>query len=331
MNQAKVAVIGSGSWATAIVKMLCNNVDSINWWVRKKENAKHIQKFHHNPNYLQSVEFDIEKLNITTNVNETVKGMDMVIFATPSAFLHSVVSQLKPEKLHGKIIISAVKGIVPETLEIPAHYFQNNYNVPFENLGIICGPCHAEEVALERLSYLTMACPKQENAELLASLLECRYIKASVSDDLIGTEVSAILKNVYSIAGGICHGLGYGDNFQAVLMSNAIQEIERFVDKLQPVHRDVKSSAYLGDLLVTGYSYFSRNRTFGNMVGKGYSAKAAQLEMNMIAEGYYAVKCINIINKDLQVDIPINRAVYNILYENISPTIEMKILADTLS
>lgn len=331
MNQTKVALIGSGSWATAIVKMLCNNVDSINWWVRKKENAEHIQKFHHNPNYLQSVEFDIQKLNITTSVNEAVKGMDMVIFATPSAFLHSVVSQLSSEELKDKIIISAVKGIVPETLEIPAHYFQNNYNIPFDSLGIICGPCHAEEVALERLSYLTMACPNQDNAKLLASLVECRYIKASVSDDLIGTEVSAILKNVYSIAGGICHGLGYGDNFQAVLMSNAIQEIERFVDKLQPVHRDVKSSAYLGDLLVTGYSYFSRNRTFGNMIGKGYSPKTAQMEMNMVAEGYYAVKCINIINKDLQVDIPINRAVYNILYENISPMIEMKILADTLS
>ena len=331
MNQTKVAVIGSGSWATAIVKMLCNNVDSSNWWVRKEENAQHIKQYHHNPNYLQSVEFNISKLNITTSVNEAVKGMDMVIFATPSAFLHSVVSKLSANELNDKIIVSAVKGIVPETLEIPAHYFQNNYNVPFENLGIVCGPCHAEEVALERLSYLTMASPKQEHAELLASLLECRYIKASVSDDLIGTEVSAILKNVYAVAGGICHGLGYGDNFQAVLMSNAIQEIERFVDKLQPVHRDVKSSAYLGDLLVTGYSYFSRNRTFGNMIGKGYSAKAAQLEMNMIAEGYYAVKCINEINKELQVDIPINRAVYNILYENISAVIEMKILADNLS
>jgi glycerol-3-phosphate dehydrogenase (NAD(P)+) len=326
----KIAVIGSGSWATAIVKMLCKNVDSVNWWVRKPESLAYIQKYHHNPNYLQSVEFDIEKLHLFSDAKKAVEGVDLVIIATPSAFVHTILKQIGP-LLKDKFVVSAVKGIIPETLEIPAHYLQNNYQVPIENIGIICGPCHAEEVALERLSYLTLACPDQAKAKIIADLLECRYIKTSVSDDLIGTEIAAILKNVYAIAGGICHGLGYGDNFQAVLMANAIQELERFVDKLSPVHRDVKTSAYLGDLLVTGYSYFSRNRTFGNMVGKGYSPKAAQLEMNMVAEGYYAVKCINEINKALQVEIPINRAVYNILYERISPVIEMKILADNLS
>jgi glycerol-3-phosphate dehydrogenase (NAD(P)+) len=330
MNKPSIAVIGSGSWATAIVKMLCNNVDSVNWWVRKSDSLAYIQKYHHNPNYLQSVEFEIQKLHLFSDAKKAVEGVDMVIIATPSAFVHEVLQKIGPQ-LKDKFVVSAVKGIIPETLEIPAHYLQNNYQVPIENIGIICGPCHAEEVALERLSYLTLACPDQAKAKIIADLLECRYIKTSVSDDLIGTEIAAILKNVYAIAGGICHGLGYGDNFQAVLMANAIQELERFVDKLSPVHRDVKTSAYLGDLLVTGYSYFSRNRTFGNMVGKGYSPKAAQLEMNMVAEGYYAVKCINEINKALQVEIPINRAVYNILYERISPVIEMKILADNLS
>lgn len=331
MKQPKVAVIGSGSWATAIVKMLSNNLPYINWWVRKRANASHIKDYRHNPNYLQSVEIDLKVVNVETNLNKAIKDVDIIIFATPSAFMHSVVSKLSPADFNGKFIVSAVKGIIPETLEIPAHYFQNNYKVPFENLGIICGPCHAEEVALERLSYLTIASPDQSKAKILAEAIECRYIKTSVSDDLIGAEIAAVLKNVYAIAGGICHGLGYGDNFQAVLMSNAIQELERFVDKLEPVHRDVKTSAYLGDLLVTGYSYFSRNRTFGNMIGKGYSARAAQLEMNMVAEGYYAVKCINEINKELQVEIPINRAVYNVLYEKIAPAIEMKILADNLS
>ncbi len=195
---------------------------------------------------------------------------------------------------------------------------------------MISGPCHAEEVALERLSYLTIACQDQERAKILADLLECRYIKTHLSDDLFGTELSAILKNIYAVASGIYNGLGYGDNFQAVLISNAVQEIERFVDALNPIHRDVKSSAYLGDLLVTAYSQFSRNRTFGSMIGKGYSVTSAQMEMNMTAEGYYAAKSILKINEKFEVDIPIATAVYRILYEQISPAVEMRILADKL-
>ena len=235
------------------------------------------------------------------------------------------------ELIQGKVVFSAVKGIIPEYHAIPARFIHKTFDVPYDTIGIICGPCHAEEVALERLSYLTIACQEDEIAEEMSDLLSCRYIKTTCSDDLFGTELSAVLKNIYALASGICAGLGYGDNFQAVLISNAIQEIENLIDEMSPIHRDVKSSAYLGDLLVTAYSKFSRNRTFGFMIGKGYSVKTAQLEMDMIAEGYYATKSVMEIKKKFDVDMPIVEAVYNIVYEKISPVIEMRILTDKLT
>lgn len=327
----KIAVIGGGSWATALVKILCNNVQTVNWWMRGEESVAHIHKFRHNPKYLQSVEFDLSKINVSTQLEEIITPADIVIIATPSAFLFALFENMPSKLFEGKIVFSAVKGIIPEYNAIPARYIHKSLGVPYSKIGIICGPCHAEEVALERLSYLTIACQDERYAEQMANLLACRYIKTTISDDLFGTELSAVLKNVYAIASGICSGLGYGDNFQSVLIANAIQEIENFIDEVSPIHRDVKSSAYLGDLLVTAYSKFSRNRSFGYMIGKGYSVKTAQLEMDMIAEGYYAVKSVMEINKKFQVEIPIVEAVYNILYERISPVIEMRILTDKLS
>ncbi|MEY3843897.1 MAG: hypothetical protein RL293_319 [Bacteroidota bacterium] len=332
MNTAKrIAVIGGGSWATAIVKLLCNTQEKVNWWMRSEEAVSHILHFKHNPKYLQSVEFDLSKLEISTDLTHMIEIADVVIIATPSAFLTETFANISADLFKGKIVFSAVKGIIPEFNAIPARFIHKTLGTPYEQIGIICGPCHAEEVALERLSYLTIACSDQSIAEHMANALACRYIKTTLSDDLFGTEISAVLKNVYALAAGICHGIGYGDNFQAVLISNAIQEIERFIDVVSPVHRDTKSSAYLGDLLVTAYSNFSRNRTFGFMIGKGYSVKSAQLEMNMIAEGYYATNSLTEINKKFEVDMPILTAVYRILYEGISPVIEMKILAEKLS
>jgi glycerol-3-phosphate dehydrogenase (NAD(P)+) len=330
-GQKKIAVIGGGSWATAIVKMLCNNVKTVNWWMRNKAAAAHLLKYQHNPNYLSSVEFNREKINVSTDLREIIAQSDVLIMATPSAFLHDLFKNQPKDGIKDKIVFSAIKGIVPEQHEIPATYFHNQFDVPYENIGIISGPCHAEEVAMERLSYLTISCQTEPTAQMLADLLSCRYIKATVTEDIFGTEYSAVLKNIFAIASGICNGLGYGDNFQAVLIANAIQEINRFVDAVSPVHRDVKSSAYLGDLLVTAYSQFSRNRTFGTMIGKGYSVKAAQLEMAMVAEGYYAVGSIKEINKELEVDMPIAEAVYNVLYERISPVVEMRILTEKLT
>jgi glycerol-3-phosphate dehydrogenase (NAD(P)+) len=324
-------VIGGGSWATALVKILCNNVPQVNWWMRNQAAVDHILNFRHNPNYLQSVEFDLDKVKVSTDLVATIEEVDIVIIATPSAFLTKMFEGFPTEIMANKIVFSAVKGIIPEYNAIPARFIHKTFGTKYKNIGIICGPCHAEEVALERLSYLTIASQDDRVAEEMADLLACRYIKTTVSDDLFGTELSAVLKNVYALASGICSGLGYGDNFQSVLISNAIQEIENFIDEVSPIHRDVKSSAYLGDLLVTAYSKFSRNRTFGFMIGKGYSVKAAQLEMDMIAEGYYATKCVMEINKKFNVEMPIVDAVYNILYEKISPAIEMRILTDKLS
>lgn len=326
-----LAVIGGGSWATALVKILSNTLDEVHWYVRRENQVEHILQYKHNPSYLQSVEFNLDIVKVSNDLLHVIESSDVLIIATPSAFLTDLFKDTSADLFKGKIIFSAVKGIVPEYNAIPARFFHKTFGTPYNDIGIICGPCHAEEVALERLSYLTVACQSESIADEMARILACRYIKTTTSDDLFGTELSAVLKNVYALASGICAGLGYGDNFQAVLISNAIQEIENFIDEVSPIHRDVKSSAYLGDLLVTAYSKFSRNRTFGFMIGKGYSVKTAQLEMDMIAEGYYATKSVFEINKKFRVDMPILNAVYNILYEKISPVIEMKILSDKLS
>ena len=322
--QKKIAVIGGGSWATALVKILCNNVPSVGWYMRNEQAVEHIHKFKHNPNYLQSVEFQLDKIEVSTDLVKIVEPADIIIIATPSAFLVDLFEDFPKELLQDKIVFSAVKGIIPEFNAIPARFIHKTFGTPYDNI-------HAEKVALERLSYLTIACQDEDICEEVAELVRCRYIQATVSDDLFGTEISAVLKNVYAIASGICAGLGYGDNFQSVLISNAIQEIENLIDEMSPIHRDVKSSAYLGDLLVTAYSKFSRNRSFGFMIGKGYSVKTAQMEMDMVAEGYYATKSVMEIKKKFQVDMPIVEAVHNILYERISPVIEMRILTDKLS
>jgi glycerol-3-phosphate dehydrogenase (NAD(P)+) len=329
--QKSVAVIGSGSWATALVKLLSNNLREVNWFMRSEDDCKYVIRNLHNPRYLSSVQFNENKLKLFSDVEACIKNTDIIVLAVPSAFCHDAIKDLPKELLANKIIFSAIKGIIPQYNLIVGEYLNKVFEVPLNQIGVIAGPCHAEEVALEKLSYLTLACTDINNAETLAAMLRCRYMKVTCSDDIYGTEYSAVLKNVVAIAGGVCHGLGYGDNFLSVLVSNAIQEIERFVKAVHPIDRDIKASAYLGDLLVTAYSQFSRNRMFGAMLGKGYSVKMAQLEMNMIAEGYFAVKCVHQINKTYNVDMPITQAVYNICYENISPTIEMKLLADKLS
>ncbi len=330
-SEQNIGVIGGGSWATAIIKILTEKVPKVNWYMRNEAAVENIIKYRRNLKYLQAVELDTAKINVSTDLEETIKASDIIIIVTPSAFLTSLFEDFPIEYFEGKIVFSSVKGIIPEYHAIPARFIHKTFGTPYDKIGMICGPCHAEEVALERLSYLTIACQSESIADNMAEVFSTRYIKTMVSDDLFGTELSAVLKNVYAIASGICAGLGYGDNFQAVLISNAIQEIENLIDEVHPIHRDVKSSAYLGDLLVTAYSKFSRNRTFGFMIGKGYSVKIAQMEMDMIAEGYYAVNSVMEINKKFNVEMPIVEAVNNIIYERISPVIEMKILSDKLN
>ena len=330
MDQTKkIDVIGGGSWATAIVKMLCENLDTVYWYMRSDYAIEHIKRNDHNPNYLSSVEFKTKQLHLSSDINEIVNLADLCIFAVPSAFVFTELKSLTVS-LKDKIIFSAIKGIVPETGLIVGEHFHEHYHIDFENIGVLTGPCHAEEVALERLSYLTIACADEEKAKFLAKRIESDYIKCKISDDIIGTEYAAMLKNIYAISAGIAHGLGYGDNFQSVLMSNAIREMKRFIKKVHKMKRNINDSAYLGDLLVTGYSGFSRNRLFGNMLGKGYTVKSAQMEMSMVAEGYYATKSAFEINEEKGAKTPILDAVYSILYDNKNPKKVFKKLADKL-
>ncbi|MBP6971201.1 MAG: glycerol-3-phosphate dehydrogenase [Bacteroidaceae bacterium] len=321
--------MGGGSWATAIAKILLSTEDSINWYMRREDRIAEFKRLGHNPAYLPSVQFDVNRINFSSDINEVAEISEVLLFVTPSPYFKSHMKKLKV-KIKDKFVVSAIKGIVPDDNLLMSDYFHRFYGVPVENISVVAGPCHAEEVAMERLSYLTVGCQDIENAKMIARKLTNSYVKTSVSQDVAGIEFSSVLKNVYAIAAGICSGMKYGDNFQAVLMSNAIQEMNNFLALTRPMPtRAVNDSVYLGDLLVTCYSNFSRNRIFGTMIGKGYSVKAAQLEMEMIAEGYYGTKCMKEVNEHYRVNMPILNAVYNILYEQISPVIEIKLLTDS--
>lgn len=320
--------MGGGSWATAVAKIVLEKVDHISWYMRRPEVIEDFKRLEHNPSYLTSVHFDVNRISFSSDINEVVRNCDTLIFVTPSPYLKNHLKKLK-EKLHNKFVITAIKGIVPDENLICSEYFRQVFNVPDDNLAVLGGPSHAEEVALGRLTYLTIGCTDEEKAANFADLIASSYVKTKTNSDVIGIEYASVLKNVYAIASGICNGLKYGDNFQSVLVSNAVQEMSRFLSAVYPIERNVYDSVYLGDLLVTSYSNFSRNRVFGTMIGRGYSVKSAQIEMEMIAEGFYGTKCMKKINRHFHVNMPILDAVYNILYEKISPSIEIKLLTDS--
>ena len=327
----KVGILGSGSWATAIAKMLCINVDTLHWWVRGQDTADELMNYGHNPRYIQSISLPKDKLRVTTDMQSVVDACDMLVVVIPSLYLDSVFRDRNIQGMQDKVLFSAIKGMVSEYDSIPARYLHKAFGTPYENIGIICGPCHAEEVAREKLSYLTVACPTKTHSEWLSGKLETRFIRVQTSDDVFGAELAAVLKNVYAIATGIAHGLGYGDNFVSVLVSNASQEMKRFLAAVHEIDRDVKGSPYLGDLLVTAYSPYSRNRTLGTMIGKGYTVKSAILEMDMVAEGFTGSQGIHALNQKFDVHIPIAEAVYRILHEKMAPSIELRLLSDELA
>ena len=324
----RIAIIGGGSWATAIAKIVVQHTHHIGWYMRRDDQIEEFRRLGHNPTYLTSVHFNLDEIHFESDLNRIVQLYDTLVFVIPSPYLKNHLRKLKT-RLKEKFIITAIKGIVPDDNLVCSEYFHEVFDVPYHNLACLGGPSHAEEVALERLSYLTVGCADQEKAQAFASVLTSQYIKTKTSTDVIGIEYSSVLKYVYAIAAGICNGLKFGDNFQAVLMSNAVQEMERFLQTIHPIERNIGDSVYLGDLLVTGYSNFSRNRVFGTMIGKGYSVKSAQMEMEMIAEGYFGTKCMKEINRHYHVNMPILDAVYNILYERISPQVEIKLLTDS--
>lgn len=327
-KSGKIAVLGGGSWATALAKVLLERNEEIWWYLRRDDRIDEFLLTGHNPAYLSSVHFNVEHIRFSSDINEVAEACDTLIFATPAPYLKGHLKKLKV-RLQDKFVVSAVKGIVPEENLVCSEFFHEVYNVPDENIAVLGGPSHAEELASGRLTYLTIGCHDEAKARRLASLLASDYIRTKMSTDVQGIEYAGALKNVYAIASGICQGLKYGDNCQAVLLSQAAQEMSRFLNAVSPMDRNVLDSAYVGDLLLTGYSCFSRNRLFGTMIGKGYSVKSAIMEMDMVAEGYFAAKCLKDVNKQLRVNTPILDAMYNILYERVSPEIEMKLLTET--
>ncbi|HKO81234.1 MAG TPA: NAD(P)H-dependent glycerol-3-phosphate dehydrogenase [Chitinophagaceae bacterium] len=343
----KFGIIGSGSWATALVKILTDNGNAVNWWIRNGKNIDFIRQRHHNPSYLHSVNFNTSLLSMSSDIAEVIKNSEILIIGIPSAFIEQSIGQLQPNDLDGKKIVSAVKGILPEQNILLNYYLQQKFNFPLENYFAVLGPCHAEEVAAEKLSYLTFSGLDVTTASEIASYFSTGYINTVINHDILGVQYAAVLKNIYALGAGIAHGLDYGDNFQSVYIANSADEMAGFLKEFGAEHivvgehegedpithrrtSNYAASVYLGDLLVTCYSLYSRNRTFGNMIGKGYSVKAAQLELNMVAEGYNAAKCIYNINKSVEAPMPIAETIYKILWENVKPADGFKRIEEVL-
>ncbi|MCC8072163.1 MAG: NAD(P)-binding domain-containing protein [Bacteroidales bacterium] len=324
----KIAVMGGGSWATALAKLLLQNCDKIMWYMRRDDRIDDFKRLHRNPAYLTDVVFDIDRIDFSSDINEVCEKADTLLLVMPSPYFKSHIDKIKVD-ISQKNVVSAVKGIVPDDNEIISTYMERRFGVNPERTLVVSGPCHAEEVALDRQSYLTVGCHDIFLAEKFATCLAGKAMKTITSSDVDGIEYAAVLKNVYSIASGIVHGLKNGDNFLAMLVSNAIREMERFVDTVCPRPRQICDSVYLGDLLVTSYSRFSRNHNFGSMIGKGYSVKAARMEMEQTAEGYYGTKCIHEINARYDVAMPILEGVYDILYAGKRPSKAIAEMADT--
>jgi glycerol-3-phosphate dehydrogenase (NAD(P)+) len=330
----RFGIIGSGSWATALAKILTDNKIHVNWWARSEAISRHLQSRHHNPNYISSVYFDVSLLSLSNDVSTVIAGSDCLVIAVPSAYIMDTLKGLPKNAWVGKKVISAVKGILPEQNLLLNDYLKNEFNLDIINYFSIMGPCHAEEVAAEKLSYLTFSGLDEPLTREIASHFATEYLNTIVNNDIYGVQYAAILKNIYALGAGIAHGLEYGDNFLSVFIANCADEMAGFLRKVGIRHIEVgvheskdpishkknanyAASVYLGDLLVTCYSLFSRNRTFGNMIGKGYSVSAAKLELNMIAEGFNASKCIYLINKEVNADMPIAQTIYSILWENV--------------
>jgi glycerol-3-phosphate dehydrogenase (NAD(P)+) len=337
-------LIGSGSWATALAKILTDNHQSIHWWVRNEKIVAHLQQRQHNPNYLSSVHFNKSQLILHIDVNEVFKNCDAIVIAVPSAYAVEILQPLDKKYIAGRKIISAIKGILPQNNLLLNEYLSQEYGMKQDNYFTIMGPCHAEEVAAEKLSYLTFSGLDIDVTKDIATYFTTDYLNTVVNNDVTGVQFAAILKNIYALGAGIAHGLEYGDNFLSVFIANCADEMAGFLQKTGIPHIEVgihdtadhrtspnyAASVYLGDLLVTCYSLYSRNRTFGNMIGKGYSVNAAKLEMNMVAEGYNASKCMFSINKKVSAEMPIAETIYKILWENLHPAVGFKKIEDVL-
>ena len=337
----RFGILGSGSWGTAIAKILTDNGQSINWWNRSEKSINFIKERHHNPQYLQSARFNINKLHLSADVASVIKDSDVIIIAIPSAYVHETLNKLPDDIFVNKKVVSAVKGILPDQEILVNDYLNEFFSFPLEDYFAVLGPCHAEEIAAEKLSYLTFAGINEKSTSEIAAGFKTPYLNTVINKDIYGVQYAAVLKNIYALGAGIAHGLDYGDNFLSVLIANSADEMAGFLRKAGilnaevgyidhvnmqniPVHSNYAASVYLGDLLVTCYSLFSRNRTFGTMIGKGYSVKAAQLEMSMVAEGYFASRCMFNINKNIGAEMPVASGIYEILWSEKEPKAAFK-------
>lgn len=323
-----IAVMGGGSWATALAKLLMNNCEQITWYMRRDDRIEDFKHLRHNPAYLTDVNFDIERINFSSDINKVCTECDTLLLVMPSPYFKDHLAKLNVD-ISNKFIVNAVKGIVPDENMLISDYMIDKYGVNRNRILVVSGPCHAEEVALDRPSYLTIGCPDMDRAETFVKCIVSKHTHTIKSNDVEGIEYAGVLKNVYAIAAGIIHGMKKGDNFVAMVASNAIREMERFLAVVTPRERCITDSVYLGDLLVTSYSRFSRNHNFGSMIGKGYSVKAARMEMEQTAEGYYGAKCIHEINEKFGVDMPILDSVYDILYRRVSCEYACKRMSQT--
>ncbi len=328
-SKLHIGVLGGGSWGTALVKLLSENTPDLHWWVRSEKTVTHVKTYGKNPSYLRSADLP-KNIDISTDINAVMEKSNIIVIAIPSAFLKKEVRKVNVNMLRKKIFFSAVKGIVPGEVATVTQLLHAGFRVPKDQLGVISGPCHSEEVAMEKQSFLTVGAYNNQYAQLLRTLLITRFMKISVSSDVKGIEYASILKNIIAIASGISVGLGYGDNFQAVLIANAVEEMKMLLNTIEKNGRDLSRSVYLGDVIVTSFSKFSRNRMLGNMLGKGYSLKASLTEMNMIAEGYYAAESVMKIAEKNKLTLPVMEMVYNVLYKNKNAADQMKELAKIL-
>ncbi|TCS88157.1 glycerol 3-phosphate dehydrogenase (NAD(P)+) [Anseongella ginsenosidimutans] len=326
----RITISGGGSWATALTKIFAESGVHVCWHLRSDAHVEQIREKGRNPNYLSYLELPMENIHPVSDFEEAARAADHILFAIPSAYLEASLGKTDPELLQDKKVIVSIKGVVTSDNLLPTDYLSQRFQLEDSSLAVIGGPCHAEEIAMERKTYVTVASRNNELAETVAGSITSHYIRTVINNDPLGVEYSAILKNVIGIACGIAHGLNYGDNFQAVIVSNALREIKHFLEIMHPLERDLSQSAYFGDLLVTAYSEFSRNRTFGHMIGRGYTVQLAHMQMNMVAEGYFAVKGIYDMSRQIGLEMPLVSAVYRILYNHISPYIEFKLLENKL-
>jgi glycerol-3-phosphate dehydrogenase (NAD(P)+) len=328
-DNTRCGVIGYGTWATALVHTLEINKKEIWWHIRNEEVLEGLMTEGRNVKYLTDIEFDTKLIHPTQELDEVIRNCEIILVAAPSAYLKSFMSEMT-ESLEGKFILSATKGIIPDEYITITEYFNNTYGLPYSNLGVISGPSHAEEVSRDKLSYLTVACKNLENAQLIGEMFATKNLRISYSEDIYGIEYAGILKNIYALASGLACGLGYGDNFRAVLAAASAKELTRFINESYPFDRDTTDPAYLGDLLVTSYSNFSRNRRLGQLIGRGCSVKSALNEMTMVAEGYFAAACLKKVNEKHGINLPIADMVYDVLYKKNSPRKRMRELTQIL-